>query len=82
MPFKALRGLYRILYYLVKPYKALLGSVAVAFAVAVAVVFAVAVAVAVADRNAAISTTNGSLLLTLWKKHCYQRFSVIVANVV
>ena len=38
----------RILYYLVKPYRALLGSVAAAVAVAVAVAFAVAVAVAVA----------------------------------
>ena len=56
--------------------------VVVVVGVVVAVVFAVAVAVAVADRNAAISATNGSLLLTLWKKHCYQRFSVIVANVV
>ena len=35
--------------YLVKPYKALLGSVAVAVAVTLAVAFAVAVAVAVAD---------------------------------
>ena len=40
---------YTILYYLVKPYKALLGSVAVAVAVAVAFAVAVAVAVAVAD---------------------------------
>ena len=38
-----------LLFYLVKPYKALLGSVALAVAVAVAVAVAAAVAVAVAD---------------------------------
>ena len=63
-PYKGLIRPYKapydvLVYYLVKPYKALLGSVVVAvavavavgvaFAVAVAVAFAVAVAVAVAD---------------------------------
>ena len=49
---------YTILYYLVKPYKALLGSVAVAVAVAVA--FAVAVAVAVACCCGYLSNGGGS----------------------
>ena len=48
----------RQLYYLAKPYKALLGSVAVAVAVAVA--FAFAVAVAVADSSLSFVEYNSS----------------------